>query len=66
MIWQNMSILFDFPNRSCSLKVTTFNTSNTHIKNYCSILYTMSKETEREENQKETHESENKEQEESE
>ncbi len=48
------------------MKVTTFNTSDTHIKNYCSILYTMSKETEREENQKETHESENKEQEESE
>lgn len=63
-----MSILFDFPNRSCSMQVTTFNTSNTHIKDNCSLLYAMSKETEREKNQKETQESEseNNEQEESE
>lgn len=40
------------------MQVTTFNTSNTQIKNNCSLLYTMSKETEREKNQKETHESE--------
>jgi hypothetical protein len=46
--------------------MTTFNTSNTHIKNNCILLYTMSKETESEEHQIETHESENNEQEESE